>query len=133
MELNTVEYTNLCHALDELSEQTDSKEYKICLEKLEQYAENYSVDAAEFLAELLAYNGEHHNAEKAYKWYFVAYSSQGYKTEFDDLNNIPPHYCGPIGDFRNESMVSDLVAELGFERVQELDNEIRNWVKKKST
>ena len=30
-------------------------------------------------------------------------------------------------------MVSDLVAELGFERVQELDNEIRNWVKKKST
>jgi hypothetical protein len=50
-------------------------------EQLEQYAENDFLNAAEFLAELLAYEGENHNAEKAYKWYFVAYSSQGYNTD----------------------------------------------------
>jgi len=39
---------------------------------LEEYAEAGLVDAAEFLAEMLACEGCCHDAAKAYKWYFVA-------------------------------------------------------------
>lgn len=74
-----------------------------------------------------------HDATEAYKWYFVALSSQGYSTDFDDRNGTPPQYRGPVGDFRNESMVSDLVTELGFAKVQQLDLEIKQWLAKQSS
>ena len=99
-------------------------EYRRALDRLEGVASAGSVEAAEAVAEAFAIQGPHHDAEKAYRWYYIALAAQGYKTEFRDSNNTPPHYCGPVGDFRNESMVSELVAELGFDRVHELDAEI---------
>jgi hypothetical protein len=47
---------------------------------------------------------------------------------FADQNDDPPYYGGPVGDFRNESMVSELVTELGFERVRELDVLAAGWM-----
>lgn len=120
-------YDELFEQINALYEHQESPEFKSALVRLEEYAEAGSIDAAEFLAETLAYEGCCHDAAKAYRWYFVALSSQGYSTEFNDKNGTPPHYCGPVGDFRNESMVSDLVSELGFEKVLALDLDVKQW------
>ena len=111
-----------------LSEEQESPEFSRALQHLAEVAEWGSLEAAEHLAEIQALDGHHHNAASAYKWYFIALSQQGYTTAFNDLNASPPHYCGPVGDFRNESLVSDLVAELGFERVIALDKEASEWL-----
>jgi hypothetical protein len=125
-------YDELCEKINALSEHQESPEFKSALVRLEEYAETGSVDAAKFLAEMLAYDGCCHDAAKAYRWYFVALSSQGYSTGFNDQNGTPPNYCGPVGDFRNESMVSDLVAELGFEKVLALDLDVTQWLSRRS-
>jgi hypothetical protein len=121
-------YEELCERIDSLFEDQNSPQFSSALIELNKFAEAGSIDAAEFLAEILAYDGPNHNAASAYKWYYVALSTQGYSTDFNDKNGTPPHYCGPVGDFRNESMVSDLVSELGFERVAQLDSEVRQWL-----
>jgi len=108
---------------------TGSDEYKAALKNIEEVAEAGSVEAAEAVAELLALPGTHHDPEAAYRWYYVALSQQGYSTVFSDQNHDPPYYCGPVGDFRNESMVSELVTNLGFERVKELDTLAAEWMK----
>jgi len=95
---------------------------------LEVRAETGSAEAAQELAEALADPGPNHDPESAYKWYYIALSQRGYTVEFEDQNLDPPHYCGPVGDFRNEGMVSDLVAELGFEKVKALDAEAERWM-----
>jgi hypothetical protein len=41
----------------------------------------------------------------------------------EKVSQLAGDYCGPIGDFRNECMVSDLVAEPGFDKVRSLDAE----------
>jgi hypothetical protein len=99
--------------------------------RLEQIAEDGDLFAAEQLAELLAMYGPMHDAATAYKWYYVVLSQQGYTVEFKDENGMPPDYGGPVGDFRNESMVSGLVSELGFERAQELDRVAADWLSRK--
>jgi hypothetical protein len=101
------------------------------IQRLTQLAEDADLDAAEQLAELLAYQGPQHDAAAAYKWYYIVLSQQGYGVEFRDEVGAPPAYGGPIGDFRNESMVSDLVSELGFERAQELDRVAAAWLSRK--
>jgi hypothetical protein len=58
-------------------------------------------------------------------------TTQGYSVEFADQNGTPPDYGGPVGDFRNESMVSGLVSELGFERAQILDREAAEWLSRR--
>lgn len=125
-------FNELFEQIDALSEHEESPEFKSALVRLEGYAEAGSVDAAEFLAELLANDGCCHDAVKAYRWYFVALSSQGYSTEFNDKNGTPPYYCGPVGDFRNESMVGDLVVELGFEKVLALDLDVTQWLSRRN-
>ena len=121
------EYNWICKQIDSLFDRQDSPQFAIAMSKLKAFAESGSIDAAEFLAEILAYDGPHHDAASAYKWYFVALSAQGYSTDFNDKNATPPVYGGRIGDFRNKSMVNDLVTELGFERIALLDAEIRQW------
>jgi hypothetical protein len=122
------DYDEVCKQIDNLFDRQDSPQFAIALSQLKAFAEAGSLDAAEFLAEILAYDGPHHDAASAYKWYFVTLSAQGYSTDFKDKNGTPPLYCGPTGDFRNESMVNDLVTELGFERVAKIDSEIRQWL-----
>lgn len=93
---------------------------------MEALAQAGSIEAAEAVAEIFCFSVGHHDPEQAYRWYFRALSARGYATEFLDENNSPPHYCGPVGDFRNEAPVSSLAKELGFERVHKLDAELRN-------
>lgn len=99
--------------------------------RLEQIAEDGDLLAAEQLAEVLALHGPTYDPATAYKWYYIALSQQGYTVEFRDENGTPPDYGGPVGDFRNESMVSGLVSALGFERVRELDRIAADWLSRK--
>lgn len=64
--MNDEEYEKLCEQLDALSDQGDSPQFKSALVRLQTYAEAGSIDAAEFLAELLAYDGPNHDATEAY-------------------------------------------------------------------
>jgi hypothetical protein len=114
--------------LDAHWEHQDSQAFRDGVSRLEHLAKGGSADAAEFLAEILALHGPLHDASSAYKWYYVALSTRGYTVEFNDRNGSPPYYCGPDGDFRNESMVSALVVELGFDRIRELDRETVAWL-----
>ena len=100
------------------------------MRRLEQLAEEGDLVAAEQVAELLALHGPAHDAAAAYKWYYIVLSQQGYSVEFRDENGAPPDYGGPTGDFRNESMVSGLVSELGFDRARELDCVAAEWLER---
>jgi len=72
--------------------------------------------------------GPQRDAEAAYRWYYVACAQQGYLMAFDDRNDDPPYYGGPVGDFRNESQIGELVTEIGFDRVRELDAAAAAWI-----
>jgi hypothetical protein len=106
----------------------DAPAFRAAVDRLRLFAEAGDLEAAEYLAEILALSGPVHDAASAYKWYYIVLSEQGYSVEFADRNGTPPNYCGPDGDFRNEAMVSGLVEELGFLRVRELDNEATQWL-----
>lgn len=123
------EYDTLADEIDALWERQDSAEFVAALRRLEGFAQSGDPDAAEWLGEIRALHGPQRDPEGAYRWYFIALSQRGFLTEFDDRNQSPPNYCGPVGDFRNESMVSELVAELGFDRARALDAEARDWLR----
>jgi len=106
----------------------EGEQFIEALARLREVAEDGGIEAAKFLGELLAFPGPAHDPGEAYKWYYVGLSQCGYSVKFEDQNNTPPHYCGPVGDFRNESMVSELVLELGFEKIGELDAEAEAWL-----
>jgi hypothetical protein len=119
---------SVCSTLHDLWQQQATPAFHDALHQLESFAERGDIRAAEAVAEILALKGPLHDAARAYKWYYVALSQTGYSVTFDDKNNTPPYYCGPMGDFRNESMVSGLVVELGFEQVRKLDAKAAAWL-----
>jgi hypothetical protein len=121
-------FAQLAEELDALYESRDSEPFLAALERLRSLADSGSADAATYLGELLALPGTAYDPAEAYKWYYIGLSQQGYSVEFDDHNHTPPHYCGPVGDFRNESMVSELILTLGFDRIQEIDKEAAAWL-----
>ena len=128
MRMSDKAYEALCETIDSLSYDRNSPEFRAALVRLTEAAEDGNLDAAELPAEIRALPGSHYDPEAAYRWYYVAFSHQGYVMEFNDLNNVPPNYGGVVGDFRNESMVSGLVEVLGFGRVRELDEEAARWL-----
>lgn len=117
--------------IDRLSvyyDQPASAGFRQVLSDLWLLAEAGNLDAAQEIADQLAYTSPNHDPEAAYKWYYISLSQQGYTVGWEDHNHTPPYYCGPVGDFRNESMVSELVVELGWERVRQLDQEAARWL-----
>jgi len=80
------------------------------------------------LGEIYAFSKVYKDYEKAYYFYYIGYSQDGCSVEFKDQNHDPPYYCGPVGDFRNESVVSMLVVELGFDKVKQIDQEASEWL-----
>jgi hypothetical protein len=50
--------------------------------------------------------------------------------EIAALWGTPPHCRGVDGDFRSQSMVSELVATSGFDRVRQLDDAAAAWLAK---
>lgn len=106
----------------------DSPEMRRAVAELRERAEAGDAEAAHELAEIIAFPGPHYDPQAAYKWYYIALSQRGYTVGWEDHNHTPPHYCGPVGDFRNECMVSDLVVALGWERIRQLDREAEHWL-----
>ena len=122
------EYLLVAEELDQSGGDPSSARFKLALDELRQLAEAADLDACEALAEILCAEPLYTDSASAYRWYYIALSQQGYGVDFHDLNHSPPHYGGEVGDFRNESMVSDLLSTLGFERVQALDAEAAAWL-----
>jgi RNA recognition motif-containing protein len=108
--------------------QPESQEFREVVHDLHQLAEAGHIGAAQQLADVLAQPGPNYDPESAYKWYYIALSQQGYTVEFQDQNHTPPYYGGPVGDFRNESLVSALVDTLGFDKIRSLDAEAARWL-----
>jgi len=55
-------------------------------------------------------------------WYYIHFAGQdGYTMEFDNQQEPSDIYYGKVGDFRNESMVSELVDKLGINKIKEID------------
>src|SRR5271170_7544235 len=121
-------YLSVLEELDQGGSDPGSAQFIVALDKLRQLAEAADIDACEALAEILCTEQLHSDPAAAYRWYYVALSHQGYSVAFHDLNHSPPHYRGEVGDFRNESMVSDLVSTLGFDKVRQLDGEAAAWL-----
>ena len=122
------EIDSVCDTLYDLWDKQTTPAFRDALQQLERFAERGDIRAAEHVADILADKGPLHDAARAYKWYYIGLSQTGYSVNFDDRNKTPPHYCGPVGDFRNEAMVSWLVVELGFEQVRKLDAEAAAWL-----
>src|SRR4051812_24593333 len=112
------------------SERESSATYRAALQQLELIANDGSAKAAEVIAEIFAFSEIHHDAAKAYMWYHIALSTQGFSTKFDNQNETLEQYCGPPGDFRNEAPVNGLLAELGEFRVCQLDVAASEWLRK---
>ena len=98
-----------------------SPEYVQAVRTICSAVESGAIEFAGVAAEALAFDGPHHDAARAYVYYYLAYSQEGcsvaWANEVDESN----HYMGPVGDFRNEAIVSDLVAELGVSALHALD------------
>lgn len=110
---------------EQYSEQLNAPEYQRAVAQTRLWAEAGDTDAASYLADILASEGPYHNAAEAYKWYYIVLSQEGYSTGPYDPNKVV------IGDFRNESMPSAMLDELGLERARQLDNEADAWLKAK--
>jgi hypothetical protein len=112
----------------EIMDRYDDDRPEEVIHELQELAEAGHVDAAYEVAGILARPGPYHDPESAYKWYNISLSQQGYSVEFKDENHTPPYYSGPVGDFRNESMVSELTDMLGFDKIHSLDAEAARWL-----
>ena len=123
------DYSAATSVLSEHWEAQTSAEFREALEALKGFARSGDEMACAALAEILALSGPHHDAAAAYKWYYIAFAQQeGYLVAFCNEHSDPGYYCGPVGDFRNESMVSDLVVELGLACLAQLDGEAQAFL-----
>jgi hypothetical protein len=122
------DYSAITRVLGRHADRPDSQEYRAAVQRLRELAEGGDLEAAEALAEILGIYGPLHDAAEAYKWYYIALSQQGYLVEFKDTGAGGNQYCGPDGDFRNESMVSGLLAELGHDRARSIDRTAAAWL-----
>jgi len=123
--------TGLVDLFDILDSESESSEmYRDALHQIESIANDGSSEAAEAIAEIFAFSEIHRDPAKAYMWYHVALSAQGFSTRFDNQHETLDQYCGPPGDFRNEAPVNGLLAELGEFRVRQLDAAASKWLRK---
>jgi hypothetical protein len=115
--------------LDILDSQSESSPtFLAALQQMESIANDGSLEAAEAIAEIFASSEIHRDPAKAYLWYHVALSAQGFSTRFDNQNETLEQYCGPSGDFRNEAQVNGLLAELDESRLHQLDAAASDWL-----
>ncbi len=77
------------------------------------------------LGEVYALNSSVYDPAKSYFYFELHYSQKGYSLGWKYEHEVSGAYCGSVGDFRNESMVSDLVDQLGFKKCKALDASAR--------
>ena len=103
--------------------------FERALQMLEANMAENPCDYGQLLGEVFASSRAYRNPEKAYYYCYIGLSQDGYSVGFRDENDDPPCYCGPAGDFRNESQVSGLVDELGFDRIKQIDIRATEWLR----
>lgn len=97
-------------------------------EGLKDIAEEGFYDACEIVAELQALEACVYDAEAAYIWYYIALKHQGYNTVLQN-EGTELNYLGPVGDFRNEAIVSSLVEKLEVSKLANLDSKAEQWIR----
>ena len=129
------EHELLFDELEELIESNKDEAYKKCFQNIEAIAKEGNRDAIEIIAEQYADNDIIQNHEKSYFWYHLYYAlddeADPYKTKFENMEpdpDYPNHYGGKTGDFRNESMVSDLIEKLGLKKIKIIDAEVEKFL-----
>jgi hypothetical protein len=105
-----------------------SATFEKALQMVEVGLKDNPCDYGQLLGETYAFTKAYRNPEKAYYYYHVGLSQDGYTVGFQDQNYDPPYYCGPVGDFRNEPQVSELVVELGWDKIKGIDLKAREWL-----
>ncbi len=97
------------------------------LKWLQKAAEKGHVSALLELADIYSGDKNLKDPEKAYFWFYIGY----YKKDgmVHALNEKPGAEPVP-GDFRNESVVSDLVKELGIARLKKIEKQAQAWLAK---
>ena len=106
----------------------ENSTFEQALQIIENNLNNNPCEYGQLLGEIYAFSKVYKNTEKAYYYYYIGLSQKGYLVAFKDENLDPPHYCGPIGDFRNEAQVVDLVEELGFTKIKQIDIKAKAWL-----
>ena len=125
-------YGDVCDLFDRAQLDPSHREHltrEQLLSELARFAEAGWEDAALALGAELSSPGPDRNAEAAYRWFHIGYSwTDGYLTDWADDGENAPYYSGPVGDFRNEAPVCDLVDEIPHNRLKEIDAEAKRWL-----
>jgi hypothetical protein len=98
-----------------------SESYRDALAALRLAVQEGRIEFAETVAETHTRRGPNHDAALAYTFYYMAYALDSYSVALNNQAEDSTYYSGPIGDFRNEAPVSDLIQELGLAALPELD------------
>jgi len=121
-----LKYEILLDRFEECDGNVTSSECKSTVEDLTSYVNEGGLDGAGLLAEIQAIYEPYLDQEQAYINYYVNYALEGYSVKFDNQEDDPVNYYGADGDFRNESMVSELVDAIGIPKVKKLDSMAMN-------
>jgi hypothetical protein len=109
----------------------DQAKIRELFERTVSLAESGYVEAAGLLGELQALEPAVHDAEAAYRWYYIDAAIKGtFSTSYKNEASDDAHYTGPPGDFRNEPLVADMIDLFGAERIPELDQQARVWLER---
>jgi hypothetical protein len=102
--------------------------FEKALDMVEANLKDDSCEYGQLLGEIYAFSKAYGDPEKAYFYYYIGLSQNGYSVGFRDENHDPPYYCGPVGDFRNEVQVCELVEELGWDKIKQIDLKALEWL-----
>lgn len=92
-------------------------------------AERGYLEVCDLLAELQALEPAVYDPAESYKWYYIALKQRGFSTDYRNESGSEDHYLGPVGDFRNEGMVADMIRAIGLVRISALDAQTEAWLR----
>ncbi len=102
--------------------------FEKALQTVETSLKDSPSEYGQLLGEIYTFSKAYRNPDKAYYYYYIGLSQDGYSVGFRDKNHDPPHYLGPVGDFGNEPQISELVDELGWDRIKQIDLKASEWL-----
>lgn len=126
MEDHEASFQRLVSELDKT--RSGCSKFRPLFSELRALADAGFLDACGLLAELQAVEPDVYDPAEAYKWYYIALKREGFSVEYRNEYGSPESYLGPIGDFRNEPMVSDLIQTLGVPNIRALDRAAEEWL-----
>jgi len=118
------EYEILLNRFEECDGDVSSSECKSIVMELTKYVDLGGLEGAGLLAEIQALYEPYLDLEQSYVNYFISHALEGYVMKFENQEDNSVVYYGAIGDFRNESMVSEIMDEIGMSKAEELDAKV---------